>query len=52
MLMIQLDPAIPVEVPQGKGLAIILRDYGAEHHDAGTPHRTGRKSLAAARSTE
>lgn len=30
-MMIQLNPPIPVVVPEGKGLAQVLIDYGPEH---------------------
>ena len=30
-MMIQLNPPIPVLLPEGKGLAHVLIDYGAEH---------------------
>ncbi len=29
--MLQLNPSIPVETPKGKGQAVILIDYSAEH---------------------
>lgn len=31
MRMLQLDPPIPLLTPNGKGLAHVLIDYGAEH---------------------
>jgi hypothetical protein len=31
MNLLQLDPALPIETPKGKGLAHILIDYGIEH---------------------
>lgn len=30
-MMLQLNPPIPVTTPEGKGLAQVLIDYGAEH---------------------
>ena len=30
-MMLQLDPPIPLETPNGKALAQVLIDYGAEH---------------------
>jgi hypothetical protein len=30
-MMLRLDPPLPVVTPQGKGLAHVLIDYGAEH---------------------
>lgn len=32
MSLLQLEPAIPVDTPRGKGLAVVLIDYGVEHH--------------------
>lgn len=32
MTMLQLDPTIPVSTPRGKGQAVVLIDYGSEHH--------------------
>lgn len=32
MTILQLDPPIPVVCPEGKGLAWLVIDYGAEHH--------------------
>jgi hypothetical protein len=31
MNMLQLNPALPVVTPKGKGLAQIIIDYGIEH---------------------
>lgn len=31
-MLLQLEPPIPVETPKGKGLALVLIDYGAEHN--------------------
>jgi|TARA_A100001391_G_scaffold54525_1_gene33309 hypothetical protein len=31
MMMIQLNPAIPLNTPRGEGLAHVLIDYGPEH---------------------
>lgn len=31
-MIIQIDPALPVETPKGKALAHFLIDYGPEHH--------------------
>ena len=31
-MMIQIDPALPIETPKGKALAHFLIDYGPEHH--------------------
>jgi len=31
-VIIQLDPTIPLETPQGKAKAHFLIDYGQEHH--------------------
>ncbi len=28
----QLNPTIPVETPKGRGEAVVLIDYGPEHH--------------------
>ena len=30
-MIIQIDPALPVETPKGKALAHFLIDYGPEH---------------------
>lgn len=30
-MLIQLDPALPLETPKGKGFAHFLIDYGQEH---------------------
>lgn len=31
-MLLQLEPTIPVETPKGKGLALVLIDYGTEHN--------------------
>ena len=31
-MILQQNPPIPVETPQGKALAHFLKDYGVEHH--------------------
>ncbi|MBC7386582.1 MAG: hypothetical protein H7301_10550 [Cryobacterium sp.] len=31
MNLLQLNPAIPVETPKGKGMATVLIDYGPEY---------------------
>ncbi len=31
MMMLQLNPPLPVKTPDGKGLAQVLIDYGPEH---------------------
>ena len=31
-MILQLNPPLPVETPQGKALAHFLIDYGVEHH--------------------
>lgn len=32
MLIVQLNPSIPLETPKGKGEAILVIDYGQDHH--------------------
>lgn len=31
-MIVQIDPALPLETPKGKALAHFLIDYGPEHH--------------------
>lgn len=31
-MILQLDPPLPVSIPQGKGFAHFLLDYGIEQH--------------------
>lgn len=31
-MLIQLDPTIPLETPQGRGFAHFLMDFGQEHY--------------------
>ena len=31
-MMMQLDPMLPVTVPQGKGVAFMVIDMGQDHH--------------------
>lgn len=33
MVLLRLDPPIPLDTPKGKGLAYFLRDYGIDHDD-------------------
>ena len=32
MNLLQLNPSVPVLTPKGKGRAIVLIDYGEDHH--------------------
>lgn len=31
-MLLQLNPIIPIETPKGKGQALLVIDYGSEHH--------------------
>jgi hypothetical protein len=32
MTVLQLNPTIPMQTPKGSGQAILVIDYGSEHH--------------------
>lgn len=40
MVLIQLDPPLPMVTPYGRGIAVFLRDYGLEHDDYWTVIQT------------
>jgi len=31
-MILQLNPTLPIETPKGKAMAVMVIDYGPEHH--------------------